>query len=219
MSDSRSRAFYFRRYVLRMLYLVIFSCTPASQYSTLSASWNWSWNSLRHSFSSSSLSRLRSHSVDSFYGSFILSMVCLVDSPFLRSTIEPNLVIATIAQLAARKQRYKLGMFSWLYRILMMTVFVIAVFFVVSSLTFSGRLAEGTVYIPFTIYCLDLVFCSKITVQNLGRSSGGSLMDGLPSSTSLISLLLVTYGDPHQTTEDKCHSCVCMIFVRTNFPD
>ncbi|KAI0375165.1 hypothetical protein BV20DRAFT_985525 [Pilatotrama ljubarskyi] len=51
---------------------------------------------------------------------------------------------ATIAQLAARKQRYKLSMFQWLHRILLMTVVVIAIFFVVSSLTFSGRLAEGT---------------------------------------------------------------------------
>lgn len=50
---------------------------------------------------------------------------------------------ATIVQLAARKQRYKLGMFKWLYRILMMTVLMVAIFFVVSSMTFSGRLAEG----------------------------------------------------------------------------
>ena len=50
---------------------------------------------------------------------------------------------ATIAQLAARKQRYKLSMFIWLHRILMMTVVVIAIFFVVSSMTFSGRFAEG----------------------------------------------------------------------------
>ncbi|EIW64216.1 uncharacterized protein TRAVEDRAFT_41629 [Trametes versicolor FP-101664 SS1] len=49
---------------------------------------------------------------------------------------------ATIAQLAARKQRYKLSMFNWLHRILLMTVVVIAIFFVVSSFTFSGRLAE-----------------------------------------------------------------------------
>ncbi|KAI0094293.1 lung seven transmembrane receptor-domain-containing protein [Irpex rosettiformis] len=49
---------------------------------------------------------------------------------------------ATITQLVARKQRYKLGMFRWLYRILMMTVLMVAIFFVVSSMTFSGRLAE-----------------------------------------------------------------------------
>ncbi|EPT01530.1 hypothetical protein FOMPIDRAFT_1059714 [Fomitopsis schrenkii] len=49
---------------------------------------------------------------------------------------------ATIAQLATRKQNYKLSMFKWLHRILLLTVLVIAIFFVVSSLTFSGRLAE-----------------------------------------------------------------------------
>ncbi|KZT02462.1 uncharacterized protein LAESUDRAFT_738744 [Laetiporus sulphureus 93-53] len=48
----------------------------------------------------------------------------------------------TISQLASRKQHYKLSMFRWLHRILLMTVLVIAIFFVVSSLTFSGRLAE-----------------------------------------------------------------------------
>jgi len=48
----------------------------------------------------------------------------------------------TMAQLKARKQRYKLGMFTKLYRILLGTVAVIAVFFVVSSLSFSERLAE-----------------------------------------------------------------------------
>ncbi|KAK0233676.1 lung seven transmembrane receptor-domain-containing protein [Armillaria fumosa] len=49
---------------------------------------------------------------------------------------------ATIAQLKARKQRYKLSMFERLYRVLLLTVLVIAVFFVVSSFSFSGRLAE-----------------------------------------------------------------------------
>lgn len=53
---------------------------------------------------------------------------------------------ATIAQLATRKQNYKLSMFKWLHRILLLTVLVIAIFFVVSSLTFSGRLAEGTLH-------------------------------------------------------------------------
>ncbi|KAK0466467.1 lung seven transmembrane receptor-domain-containing protein [Desarmillaria tabescens] len=49
---------------------------------------------------------------------------------------------ATIAQLKARKQRYKLLMFERLYRILLLTVVVIAIFFIVSSFSFSGRLAE-----------------------------------------------------------------------------
>ncbi|KAH8835477.1 lung seven transmembrane receptor-domain-containing protein [Flagelloscypha sp. PMI_526] len=49
---------------------------------------------------------------------------------------------ATIAQLKARKQKYKLSKFTTLYRILLLVVAVIAIFFVVSSFTFSGRLAE-----------------------------------------------------------------------------
>jgi len=49
---------------------------------------------------------------------------------------------ATISQLRARKQRYKLSMFEYLYRILLFAVVVIAIFFVVSTLSFSGRLAE-----------------------------------------------------------------------------
>ncbi|KAF8973663.1 lung seven transmembrane receptor-domain-containing protein [Flammula alnicola] len=49
---------------------------------------------------------------------------------------------ATIAHLRARKQRYKLKMFERLYYILLFTVLVIAIFFVVSTMSFSGRLAE-----------------------------------------------------------------------------
>ena len=50
---------------------------------------------------------------------------------------------ATIAQLRARKQRYKLAMFTKLYRILLLTVVIIFIFFVISTLSFSDRLAEG----------------------------------------------------------------------------
>jgi len=49
---------------------------------------------------------------------------------------------ATIAQLRARKQRYKLAMFTKLYRILLLTVVIIFIFFVISTLSFSDRLAE-----------------------------------------------------------------------------
>ncbi|KAF4604973.1 hypothetical protein EYR40_003756 [Pleurotus pulmonarius] len=49
---------------------------------------------------------------------------------------------ATIAQLRARKQRYKLKMFERLNHILIIIVIVIAIFFVVSSMSFSGRMAE-----------------------------------------------------------------------------
>lgn len=51
---------------------------------------------------------------------------------------------ATISQLRARKQHYKLRMFQKLQYILLFVVFVISIFFVVSTLTFTGRLAEGT---------------------------------------------------------------------------
>ncbi|KAF8560018.1 protein PTM1 [Imleria badia] len=48
----------------------------------------------------------------------------------------------TMTQLTIRKQRYKLTMFKRLYYILLATVVVIAIFFVVSSMAFSDRLAE-----------------------------------------------------------------------------
>lgn len=48
----------------------------------------------------------------------------------------------TITQLSVRKQRYKLRMFKRLYYILLGTVVIIAVFFVISSMSFSDRLAE-----------------------------------------------------------------------------
>ncbi|KAI0257174.1 lung seven transmembrane receptor-domain-containing protein [Lactifluus subvellereus] len=49
---------------------------------------------------------------------------------------------ATISQLKARKQHYKLRMFQKLQYILLFVVFVVSIFFVVSTLTFTGRLAE-----------------------------------------------------------------------------
>lgn len=66
--------------------------------------------------------------------------------------------LGTIAQLAARKQRYKLSMFRRLHRILLMTVVIIAIFFIVSSLSFSNRLAEGTItnYAPLIIPSLTI---------------------------------------------------------------
>ncbi|KAL5494927.1 hypothetical protein ACEPAI_389 [Sanghuangporus weigelae] len=48
----------------------------------------------------------------------------------------------TITQLTVRKQRYKLSMFTKLHRILLGVVIIISIFFVVSSLSFSNRLAE-----------------------------------------------------------------------------
>ncbi|KAG7098919.1 hypothetical protein E1B28_000816 [Marasmius oreades] len=49
---------------------------------------------------------------------------------------------ATITQLRTRKQKYKLAMFEKLNYVLMFSVFIILIFFVVSSFSFSGRLAE-----------------------------------------------------------------------------
>ena len=49
----------------------------------------------------------------------------------------------TMAHLKQRKQRYKLGMFIKLYRVLLGAVAIIAVFFVVSTMSFSVRFAEG----------------------------------------------------------------------------
>ncbi|OJA19821.1 putative mannosyltransferase [Rhizopogon vesiculosus] len=48
----------------------------------------------------------------------------------------------TMMQLTVRKQRYKLGMFKRLHYILLSTVVVILIFFLISSLSFSDRLAE-----------------------------------------------------------------------------
>jgi len=51
----------------------------------------------------------------------------------------------TIAHLRARKQRYKLRMFQRLHLVLLFAVLVVLAFFVVSSVSFSGRLAEDYV--------------------------------------------------------------------------
>ena len=51
----------------------------------------------------------------------------------------------TMAHLKQRKQRYKLGMFTKLYRILLGAVAVIAIFFIVSTMSFSARFAEGKI--------------------------------------------------------------------------
>ncbi|KAJ8597616.1 hypothetical protein M405DRAFT_876881 [Rhizopogon salebrosus TDB-379] len=48
----------------------------------------------------------------------------------------------TMVQLTVRKQRYKLSMFKRLHHILLSTVVVILIFFVISSMSFSDRLAE-----------------------------------------------------------------------------
>jgi Lung seven transmembrane receptor len=61
-----------------------------------------------------------------------------------RSAILVVFLIATIGHLRARKQRYKLKMFQRLHLVLLFAVLVVIAFFVVSSMSFSGRLAEGS---------------------------------------------------------------------------
>lgn len=93
-------------------------------------------------------------------------------------------------------------MFIWLHRILMMTVVVIAIFFVVSSMTFSGRFAEGVSDShSYVLQDSDLLF--QTMVQERGGLSGGCWTAGLPSFTSSTSLQPATCGVLHQTTEDR----------------
>jgi hypothetical protein len=83
--------------------------------------------------------------------SFVLNKVC---------------IIGTIAQLRARKQRYKLAMFRRLYKILIGAIIVIAIFFVVSSLTFTGRLAEGA-HLHFAPFFHRLTSMARLLCQNV----------------------------------------------------
>jgi hypothetical protein len=84
-----------------------------------------------------------------------------------------NTSAGTIAQLAARKQRFKLGMFRTLHRILLATSLVILAFFVVSSMTFSNRLAEG---LSFSRLAVDIQL-TRVTIKTmrpiLGKFGGG----------------------------------------------
>lgn len=69
-----------------------------------------------------------------------LTMVCTVWIMYSLNT--------TIQDLETRKQSYKKGMFTRLYRILIGAVIVIFAFFVISSMSFSSRLDEN--YAPDT---------------------------------------------------------------------
>lgn len=107
-------------------------------------------------------------------------MVCIH-----RSRRIPHLThtLATIAHLRARKQRYKLKMFTRLHYILLFTVVVIAIFFVVSSMSFSGRLAEG-VFPSYNCRPFFLIPERRLRRQimasevvALGRMAGPPLLD------------------------------------------
>lgn len=69
--------------------------------------------------------------------------------------------IGTIAELAARKQTYKLGMFRRLYRVLLAAVMALFVFFVVSSMSFSSRYEEGTRYLLYGETAMELSVLSR----------------------------------------------------------
>jgi hypothetical protein len=83
----------------------------------------------------------------------------------------PNNTSATIAHLRARKQRFKLKMFERLYYILLFAVLIIAIFFVVSTMSFSGRLAEGEyLFILFNFQSWFLILSSRLFRENLALS-------------------------------------------------
>lgn len=63
--------------------------------------------------------------------------------------------IATIAHLRARKQRYKLKMFERLHYILLSVVMAIVIFFIISSMSLSGRFAEGICFCPVYFIVVD----------------------------------------------------------------
>jgi hypothetical protein len=112
---------------------------------------------------------------------------------------------ATIAQLRARKQHYKLRMFQKLQYILLFVVFVIFIFFVVSTLTFTGRLAEGAdgICILYRLSTYDLRHFVQIMRQRVGGPVGGFSTAGYPCSSSSPLGTSPIYGDHQPTTADK----------------
>ncbi|KAJ3516362.1 hypothetical protein NLJ89_g1171 [Agrocybe chaxingu] len=124
---------------------------------------------------------------------------------------------ATIAHLRSRKQRYKLKMFERLYYILLFTVLVIAAFFVVSSMSFSGRLAEGDYgHSSMKISSANIL---KIMRPRPGGSVGGCWTAGWLSCTLSASSRLRSYGALVPITEDKSLSLLNtrMILIRISF--
>ena len=83
-----------------------------------------------------------------------------------RSTVLVVFFLATIAQLRARKQRYKLRMFQRLHLVLLFAVLVVIAFFVVSSMSFSGRLAEGS----WSMFLLFLYLSSSYSTDYLAKT-------------------------------------------------
>jgi len=73
----------------------------------------------------------------------------------------------TMAHLKQRKQRYKLGMFTKLYRILLGAVAIIAAFFVVSTMSFSARFAEGETPLSFVGVSSPLTRLCRLRRQHM----------------------------------------------------
>jgi hypothetical protein len=106
----------------------------------------------------------------------------------------------TLTELRARKQRYKLTMFQRLHRILLGAVVIIGVFFVVSSFSFSGRLAEGALFRRCPNE--NRVQYDQIMPRNRGNSVGGSLTDGSRFCILLHSLQYLICGGLRRIIED-----------------
>ena len=83
-----------------------------------------------------------------------------------------GIFLATIANLRARKQRFKLKMFQRLHLILLFAVIVVVAFFVVSSMSFSGRLAEGSwsLFVRFLFFSHPI---QQIMLLRHGAFDGG----------------------------------------------
>src|SRR5712672_3590021 len=96
-------------------------------------------------------------------------------------------------------------MFQKLQYILLFVVFVIFIFFVVSTLTFTGRLAEGSPRRSDLLSRTQLTPYSltQIMLQKAGGSVGGSSTVGSPCSTSSPSRASPTCGGHRPTTADK----------------
>jgi len=92
-------------------------------------------------------------------------------------------------------------MFKRLYYILIATIFSIVGFFILSSLQFSDRFAEGLSF-PFP----DNAFAQsspQIMLQEHGKPAGGTSTASWPFSTWQSSAPSPTYGAPPNITEDK----------------
>lgn len=87
-----------------------------------------------------------------------------------------------------------------LYHILLSVVGVIVIFFVVSSMSFSGRYAEGD---PLSFVNLSYLMTSKIMLLKHGAPVGGYWTAGWPSFTLQLSASSLSYGGQAKIIEDE----------------